>query len=77
MLNIDWLKSCKHTEYNIGAIYISVMNLSQTLRFCHENILLIVPIPGPKEPKIDINVFYYRCSSTIDAEIELALAVLL
>ena len=57
MLNFDWFKSCKHTEYTIGAYYISVMNLPRTLRFRQENFLLIGLTPGPKEPKIDINAF--------------------
>lgn len=27
MMNIDWFKPCKHTEYSLGAIYLTFMNL--------------------------------------------------
>ena len=54
MLNIDWFRPCKHTEYSIGAMYLTVMNLPRSIRFRQENVLLI---PGPKEPKHDINCY--------------------
>ena len=57
MLNIDWFKPCKHTEYSVGAIYLTVMNLPREVRFRQENVLLIGIIPGPKEPKRDIIAF--------------------
>ena len=57
MLNIDWFRPCKHTEYSIGAIYLTVMNLPRFVRFKQENVLLIGIIPGPKEPKHDINCY--------------------
>jgi len=57
MLNVDWFKPCKHTEYSLGAIYLTFMNLPRTLRFRQENVMLIGLIPGPNEPKRDINPF--------------------
>ena len=57
MLNIDWFQSCKHVEYSVGAIYLTFMNLPRRLRFRQENVLLIGLIPGPREPKGDINAF--------------------
>ena len=57
MLNIDWFKPCKHSEYSLGAIYLTVMNLPRKLRFRQENVMLIGLIPGPKEPQRDINPF--------------------
>lgn len=57
MMNIDWFKPCKHTEYSLGAIYLTIMNLPRRLRFRQENVMLIGLIPGPKEPKRDINPF--------------------
>lgn len=57
MLNIDWFKPCKHTEYSLGAIYLTFMNLPWTLRFRQENVILVGLIPGPREPKRDINPF--------------------
>ena len=55
MLNIDWFRPCKHVEYSIGAIYLTVMNLPRMVRFRQENVMLVGLIPGPKEPKHDIN----------------------
>ncbi len=57
MMNIDWFQPCKHTEYSIGAIYLTVMNLPRKVRFKQENVILVGLIPGPKEPKHDINAF--------------------
>lgn len=54
MLNVDWFKPHKHTEYSVGALYLTLMNL-RTMHFRQENVLLIGLIPGPKEPKRDIN----------------------
>ena len=36
MLNVDWFKPCKHTEYSVGAIYLTVMNLPRKVRFKQE-----------------------------------------
>ena len=55
MLNIDWFKPCKHSEYSVGVIYLTIMNLPRKLRFKQENVLLIGLIPGPKEPKQNLN----------------------
>lgn len=57
MMNVDWFKLYKHTEYSVGAIYLSIMNLPREIRFKPENILLVGLIPGPCEPKHDINPF--------------------
>lgn len=57
MINVDWFKVYKHTEYSMGAIYLSVMNLPRSLRFRQENMILIGLIPGPKEPRLNINPF--------------------
>ena len=55
MLNTDWFKPCKHVEYSIGAIYLTVMNLPREMRLRRENVLLIGLIAGPHEPKHDVN----------------------
>lgn len=57
MLNVDWFRPFKHTEYSLGAMYLSVMNLPRELRFKQENIILIGLIPGPHEPSLHINSF--------------------
>lgn len=33
MLNIDWFKPCKHIEYSVGAVYLTIMNLPRSVRF--------------------------------------------
>ena len=57
MLNIDWFQPCKHTQYSVGAIYLTIMNLPRDIRFKQENVILVGLIPGPSEPKHDINCF--------------------
>ena len=57
MSNIDWFQSHKHLPYSVGAIYLSVLNLSRTLRYKLKNICLIGIIPGPKEPKLTVNSY--------------------
>lgn len=57
MLNIDWFQPFKHSVYSVGALYMVVMNLPRTERFKLENVILVGLIPGPKEPKLNINSF--------------------
>ena len=57
MLNIDLFKPCKHVEYSMGAMYLTIMNLPRRLRFRQENVILLGLIPGPREPKRNINAF--------------------
>lgn len=57
MINVDWFKAYKHTEYKMGAIYLTVMNLPRELRFRQENMILVGLIPGPGEPSLNINSF--------------------
>ena len=56
-MNIDWFQPYKLTEASVGAIYLTVMNLPYNLRFKREFLILLGIIPGPKEPKRDINSF--------------------
>ena len=55
MLNIDWFKPFKHTPASVGAMYVTVMNLPYDQRFKRENVILLGIIPGPSEPKRDLN----------------------
>ena len=57
MINVDWFQPYKHTVYSVGVIYLSILNLPRSLRFKRKNILLIGIIPGPSEPKHNINSF--------------------
>ncbi|KAI8485685.1 hypothetical protein Bbelb_365190 [Branchiostoma belcheri] len=57
MLNCDWYQPYKHSEYSVGVLYLVVLNLPREERFKEENMIVVGLIPGPKEPKIDINSF--------------------
>ena len=57
MLNIDWFQPFLYTTYSVGVVYLSVLNLPRHLRFKRQNIILISIIPGPSEPKHDINSY--------------------
>ena len=57
MLNVDWFQPYTHTNHSCGVIYLVLMNLPREERFKPENVILVGIIPGPKEPKGDINSF--------------------
>ena len=57
MLNVDWFQPYKHTNHSCGVIYLVLMNLPREERFKPENVIIVRIIPGPKEPKGDINSF--------------------
>ena len=50
-LNVDWFQPFKHTQYSVGAMYVSILNLPRAERYSNEI------IPGPKEPKENINSY--------------------
>ena len=56
-MNIDWFQPYKWTESSVGAIYLTVLNLPYHLRFKREFVILAGIIPGPREPKRDINSY--------------------
>ena len=55
LLNVDWSNPFDQTEYSAGAIYLVIQNLPCSERYKFENFILVEMIPGPKEPKRDIN----------------------
>jgi hypothetical protein len=57
MLNVDWFRPYKHTVYSVGVIYLAILNLPRTLRFKPENIIIVGTIPGPHEPKLNMNTY--------------------
>ena len=57
MLNVDWFQPFKHSLYSVGALYMVLMNLPRAERFRPENVFLVGIIPGPHEPKLNINSF--------------------
>lgn len=57
LLNIDWSQPFDHTNHSEGVIYLAVMNIERKQRFLQENMILVGVIPGPREPKSNINSF--------------------
>ena len=57
MLNVDWFQPYSHTVSSVGVIYLTIMNLPRQVRSKRENIILVGLIPGPDEPKHDINTY--------------------
>ena len=51
MLNCDWFQPYKHTQYSVGVLYLTILNLLHSIRFKPENVLIAGIIPGPSEPK--------------------------
>ena len=56
-INIDWFQPFKHSTYSAGAIYIAVQNLPRRNRYLTENTILVVIIPGPREPRENVNTY--------------------
>ena len=57
MLNVDWMQPFVHTPYSVGVLYLVLMNLPRSERFKRQNVFLVGIIPGPSEPKMNINSF--------------------
>ena len=57
MLNVDWMQPFDHTPYSVGVLYLVLMNLPRSERFKRQNIFLVGIIPGPNEPRNNINSF--------------------
>ena len=57
MLNVDWMQPFKHTIYSVGVIYLTLMNLPRSERFKPVNVIFVGIIPGPSEPKLNINTY--------------------
>ena len=56
-MNVDWFETFERGVYSVGAVYLTVQNLSRKERYKPENIILVGIIPGPNEPKLNINSF--------------------
>lgn len=57
ILNVDWFCPFKRSNYKVGALYMSVLNLPRIERFKLKWTMLIALIPGPAEPVDNINSF--------------------
>ena len=56
-LNVDWFQPFTHTQYLVGAMYLTVQNLPRAERYKEENVILVGIIPGPSEPSLSVNSF--------------------
>jgi len=52
-LNLDWFNPCKHIQYSVGVIYLTMLNLPRHMRFREENTFVVGIIPGPHEPDVN------------------------
>ena len=46
-----------HVKYSVGVVCLVILNLPREERYKLENIIVVGIIPGPKEPKKNINPF--------------------
>ena len=60
MLNCDWFQPYEHSQYSIGVLYLTILNLPRCMRFKPENIIIAGIIPGPHEPKTNTINSYVR-----------------
>lgn len=51
IMNVDWFQPFDATNYSIGVIYLSVLNLPRDIRYKLQNIIVCCIIPGPGEPR--------------------------
>ncbi|XP_070564970.1 uncharacterized protein [Ptychodera flava] len=56
-LNVDWFQPYEHTPHSVGALYLVINNLPRQERFMPENLILVGLLPGPNEPKKNINSY--------------------
>lgn len=57
MINVDWFQAYKYTPYSTGAIYMVILNLPREERFREQNVILLGILPGPTEPKLNLNTY--------------------
>lgn len=51
IMNVDWFQPFDATNYSVGVIYLSVLNLPREIRYKLRNIIVCCIIPGPSEPR--------------------------
>ena len=57
LLNVDWVQVFTHTTYSLGVIYCVILNLPRAERYKEKNLMILGVIPGPTEPKLNINSY--------------------
>ena len=56
-LNVDWFQPYKLTQSSVGVLFLTILNLPRSVRYNRQYTILAGVIPGPNEPKRDINTF--------------------
>ena len=56
-LNVDWFEPFERGVYAVGVIYLTIQNLPRDVRYCTDMVILAGIIPGPKEPRLNINSY--------------------
>ena len=56
-LNVDWFQPFLHTQYSVGAMYLTIQNLPRKIRCKEENVILVGVLPGPSEPRLAMNSY--------------------
>ena len=56
-LNVDWFEPFERGVYAVGVIYLTIQNIPREVRYHTDNVILVGIIPGPKEPKLNINSY--------------------
>ena len=56
-MNVDWFEPYVRSVYSVGVIYLTIQNLPREERYKLENIIIVGIIPGPNEPKLNINSY--------------------
>lgn len=54
-LNFDYFQPFTNTQYSVGVLYLTILNLPRNQRYNIENLILVCIIPGPREPKYTLN----------------------
>ena len=57
LINVDWFKPFKRSEYKVAALMLTVLNLPRQERFRKKWTMIVGIIPGPSEPRLHINTF--------------------
>ncbi|KAJ8322122.1 hypothetical protein KUTeg_000593 [Tegillarca granosa] len=58
ILNVDWFQPFKNrTDYSVGVIYFTILNLPRNIRYIFENVIVVGLIPALKKKPSDLSPF--------------------
>ena len=58
-MSVNWFQPFLHTQYSVGALYLTIQNLPRDVRCKEENVILVGVLPGPSEPKLAMNSYLF------------------